>query len=451
MKVKLLVFSLLTIPGFLHAQHNLIISSGTSFRATGGNVVLNNTSITNNGVFNANAAVVNLSGNAASTISGSNAFSMQVLQINKTGGTNVIATVGFSVSSSINMQTGILQMNNANITLPAGATIVNETETSRIITENAGAVVSQPGVLNAPAQVNAGNLGAVITSNQNMGTTFINRRSRVAVNPTNNTLTGIQRTYLIQPANNTALNATLRFYYLDAELNGKDESTLELWKSNDGVNWIYIGYDTRNAALNYVEKIGLADFSFWTLSDAANALPVTISGFSAVCRGNSALIQWRTLAELNTASFIIEKSMDANTWTALQTVNAANAATGSSYKIIDSNPSDKAFYRIKIIGKDGSTAYSPVFSGGCNDVAMPLVVYPNPAVTQATVKCSVRANTTSNIMLYDATGKAVYQSKWSLQPGTNQLIIPVTKLAKGTYTVKLTAATFTQQAQLVKQ
>src|SRR5216684_2662093 len=139
----------------------------------------------------------------------------------------------------------------------------------------------------------------------------------------------IQRTFLIQPQNNTALNATLRFYYLDAELNGDNASTLSLWKSSDGITWMQIGADTRNAVSKYVEKAGIADFSYWTLTDLINPLPLTLLSFRTTCEDGYAMLYWQTGVEGGLEYFLVQRSADGLAWTDIGRMAASNNPGGS--------------------------------------------------------------------------------------------------------------------------
>ncbi|HEY6435940.1 MAG TPA: T9SS type A sorting domain-containing protein, partial [Ignavibacteriaceae bacterium] len=83
------------------------------------------------------------------------------------------------------------------------------------------------------------------------------------------------RYYDIEPSNNSGLNATFRFYYDESELNGIPEANLRLFKSPDGSDNSWSAeYGTVNSAANYVENGGVNDFSYWTLGDSDNPLPV---------------------------------------------------------------------------------------------------------------------------------------------------------------------------------
>ena len=270
-------------------------------------------------------------------------------------------------------------------------------------------------------------------------------------NPGNLTLHGIQRTFLVQPQNNIALNASLRFYYLNAELDGADPNTLSLWKSNNGIAWAQVGVDTRNTVAKYVEKSGIADFSYWTLTDALNALPLSLVAFSARCATGQTLLQWQTGIESGMDHFDIERNTGTSGWSKIGSVPCANIAGGTSYNFPDKDGLPTALYRLKIVSLQGDWHYSPIFKGGCADIAMPFMVYPNPAHASATAQISVRETSTATIRLIDNTGRELYSHLWKLQPGLNQHPLPVTTLAAGTYFIQLSLNNSVLQTTLIKQ
>lgn len=90
--------------------------------------------------------------------------------------------------------------------------------------------------------------------------------------------TAAQRTYFITPTGGSGYVATLRLHYLDSELNGNNESSLQLWRNN-GTNWTMQGVTTRNTTDNWVEYAGVTQFSPWALSQLApTAAGVAVSG-----------------------------------------------------------------------------------------------------------------------------------------------------------------------------
>ena len=76
---------------------------------------------------------------------------------------------------------------------------------------------------------------------------------------------GILHYYDISPANNSGLDATVRFTYLDSELNGIAEADLTLYRFN-GSFWEEYTVSDSDLSANFVETIGVGSFSVWTLA-----------------------------------------------------------------------------------------------------------------------------------------------------------------------------------------
>jgi hypothetical protein len=443
---------LLLVPGILSAQNTkLIIQGGTTFTVAANGLVLNNTDLQCNGAFDASNATVMLMGNNNTSMGGSGSPLIRVLTLNTSAASTLALNTTLQISHALNFQNGLIDLNDHQLQLTGSGALQGESETSHITGVTGGMVtVSATGVSN-PNQLNPGNLGAALTSGANLGNLSVSRSSKPATNPGNASLHGIQRTFLVQPQNNTALNATLRFYYLDAELNGDDPSLLSLWKSGDGVNWIQIGADSRNTVSKYVEKAGLVDLSYWTLTDLVNPLPLVLLSFRATCEGNYTQIQWQTGVETDVDHFEIEWSADAVGWTPLGKVAAADDPGGASYSYKDPDRKAAVFYRLKIVNRSGSYSYSPVFNGGCADIALPFSVYPNPVQTEAVAQVAVREASRTTIRLFNISGQLVHSGSWTLQPGINQYVLPVSQLAAGVYVVEMQLNNVTLQTKLTKQ
>jgi hypothetical protein len=75
----------------------------------------------------------------------------------------------------------------------------------------------------------------------------------------------VRRSYAINAVGGTGWTATLRLHYLDSELNGNNESTLQLYRNN-GTTWNAQGATARDTTNNWVEYAGVTQFSPWTLS-----------------------------------------------------------------------------------------------------------------------------------------------------------------------------------------
>ncbi len=117
--------------------------------------------------------------------------------------------------------------------------------------------------LNAPDKVEPGELGIVISSTANLGSTKVTR-GFTSFNI--DSMISIRRWYSIEPQNNSGLTATLIFRYEEAELNDIDEAELSLYRSTDnGNSWVEMG-GVVNSDSNFVTLTGIDAFSLWTLS-----------------------------------------------------------------------------------------------------------------------------------------------------------------------------------------
>ena len=431
----------------------LVIRPGTDLTVTGNAMVLRNLDLYCNGSIYGNNGKVWLTGSNNSSYNGTGIAAFRSLTLN-TGAGSVLSlnNSGLIVTGTLSFQQGLIDLHGFQLQLKGSGTLQGENESTRITGVSGGSVIASASSVIAPNQVNIGNLGAMITSTANLGAVSVLRVHKPVTNTGHPTMHGIDLAYLIQPANDAALNATLRFYYLNAELDGNDPTTLSLWRSNDGVHWSQVGFDTRNATQKYVEKQGQATLSWWTLSSAANPLPLVQTSFKVTCEGQVALLQWETGQEDNLDYFEIQRSSDGAEWMPLNRVAATNIPTGSSYAYKDNQPASSAFYRIAISDRQGAVGFSPAFSGGCSDVALPLMLYPNPAESHTVAQVSVRQAVSGTLVIMDINGQRVYQAKWNLQPGVNQLSLPVYGLAGGNYIVRLLLpGALPQQVQLLKK
>jgi hypothetical protein len=437
--------------GTLRAQNTqLTVLSGTTLTVAGNHVVLSNTDLHCDGSLNGPAATVWVTGSSSTSFGGAGVPLIGTLQLNDSSGDTLTLSNTLQVTSLVNFHQGVINLNGQQLQLAGSAFLQGESEASHITALNGGTVTASAIGVNSPSQLNVGNLGAVLTSGADLGILTVSRIGK-PVNDAGSNVQGIDRSYLIQPQNDAGLNATLRFYYLNEELNGKDTSSLSLWMSIDGVSWTNVGADTHNSAEKYVEKSGINALSLWTLSDVISPLPLTLLTFSASCEGGNALIQWHTGVEGDLVYFLVQGSADGQQWTTLGKVEATDNPQGSAYSYQDPHPSANSYYRLLITEKSGEVSYSPVFRGGCSDVTLPFTLYPNPAQTQTAVQLSVRQNTPATLQLIDMAGHLLHTVPWGLQTGVNTYTLPLGTLPAGMYIVRLVLPGTTLQTNLIKQ
>lgn len=424
MKTLLTLLTVLCIANTATSQ--LYISSGATLHLSGNvQITLQNMDFVNDGTLSApaNGRVI-FNGSASNDISGTAQPDFAQLEIAKTGSGLLTLQTDIDVAGKIAFTSNLIDLNNHNIDMGATGILEGEDEGSHI-TGITGGEVMVSATLNAPSAANPGNLGAVITSTQNLGVTTI-ERGHEPQTTSGGGGASIQRYFDIAPTNNTGLDATLRINYLDAEKNTLDENIFEMWRSDDYVSWTDMNFTSRDATANYVELTGIANFSRWTVSPAG-ALPVTGMELSGIWKNNAAKLNWITLTEYHNSHFTIEKKYgDDFDFRSIGRKNSehadGNSQTPTKYSWLDRTVNDKGpiEYRVEQHDIDGKATYSNVIVIKPEPSYLFIEkVFPSIAVkNQVYIQTGSREVKQIKVMIYDMKGRLMlekvlnYQSQW---------------------------------------
>lgn len=159
----------------------------------------------------------------------------------------------------------------------------------------------------------------------------------------------------------------------------------------------------------YYAEYKVSRFSeFWINNGGTNndkPLPLTLLSFTADIKNVKGILNWQTEKEINTQSFIIEKSADGSQFKQIGEVPAKNnGSVVNNYSFTDDNlATGKNYYRLKMTDLNGQFTYSPVRAITYNQNNFDVVIYPNP-ITGNTVYIKTSANC-SSLELKDMTGK----------------------------------------------
>lgn len=446
--ILLIALSLPALPLAAFSQGRVELTPGTTLSlANGAYFVIDNANLVNNGSVQTTSgtSVLKFTGNTNLSLSGSGTTSLHSMEL-ALGSGQLNLQKNISISSTLNFNGGLLNLTNSVIDLGTTGSLTNESEASRAFTTGTGYIQATANLV-APSSVNPGNLGAMISSSANLGSTVIRRGHQSQSNGYGNG-NSILRYYDISPTNNSSLNATLRFYYFDAELNGLDENTLVLWKSSNLLTWSNMGFSTRNTTSNYVEKTGLTDFSRWTLSSPANILPVQFTLVNAKCNNGNIIISWNTAAQMNVMNFVVEKSIDGSNW---QEAGTLVPLQGNNNSYSFSLPSSSfSFFRVRENSYSGSRTYSSIVKSSC-DGAENFSLWPNPVKDRATVSITVNAATKATLFLYDSKGALLRMQTVGLLAGSNTVEVNTSMLPSAVYSLQLQWNGKTDTKRFIKQ
>jgi hypothetical protein len=188
---------------------------------------------------------------------------------------------------------------------------------------------------------------------------------------------------------------------------------------------------------------------WYTRDDNMVPLPVSLISFTGQKLNGSVKLSWTTAQESNNKEFIVERSTDGRSYTAIGKVaGAGNSATPAFYGFTDAQPAyGDNYYRLKQVDLDGKTTLSGIVKivtgnpGG-------FIAGPNPARGTITIYRQ-GSNEAARVELIDVNGKLMKQLNTGA--ATYATPIDVSGLSKGIYLLKLTTSKGIQTEKIVVQ
>lgn len=393
------------------SQASFIITPGSFVKSANGiNLVFNNTMVKNEGSIEqaSGDGLIKFTGTGGAGISGTGTTTFNSLEID--GGFNLQSNI--SIVNNLVFRNGLLNLNDFILKLGTTGRLVNENERSRAFT-NGNGYIEAIANLSAPNAANPGNLGAVITSPENLGVTVIRRGHKIQNNISGNN-NSIRRYYDIVPTNNLALKATLRYHYLDAELNGNAEISLHQWKhKDDKIHWDLVGADLVNTSSNFVERKTIAKFSRWTLAKAEAPVifcpsNLTVSSNLAGCKASVDLLGSSGATAIGTPQPTIAYSIagvsisSPHVFAKGTTTVTATASNGFSSNAVCS-------FKVSVVCEEATNRVSneALQLVGNNPAGLKSSLSPNPSVSFFNLNTTSATNDPIFIRVIDVSGREV--------------------------------------------
>lgn len=177
-------------------------------------------------------------------------------------------------------------------------------------------------------------------------------------------------------------------------------------------------------------------------------LPLDVTSFTVIKEGGLVKINWTTSNEVNTQSFVVEKSTNGNNFTAIGTVGANNKAGINTYHFSDvSALANLTYYRLKMVDKDGAFTYSKVVVIN-SQLTAKFIAYPNPTSNVISL-VHPKVNTTANVKIIGVNGRVMFAK--AITVGITQSLLDVSVLPPGNYTILFDAENTHLKTVFVKQ
>ncbi len=228
----------------------------------------------------------------------------------------------------------------------------------------------------------------------------------------------------------------------------------------NGTQWVNQGNTatTGNTGANangtVKSNAALAVFGPFTLgsSSASNTLPVNLLFFTAQMQNGYVALQWNTANEINSSHFNTQRSIDGINFSTVGKV-AAKGDGGYAYNddlsSITAQPS-ALFYRLQMVDKDGSVAYSTTLSVSFTTQSASLNIFPNPVKAVLTAQIFSAKAEKATLQIINMQGKVLQQKEMKLATGSNTITFNAAGLAKGTYVLKVKGNVVNEKRQFMK-
>ena len=179
--------------------------------------------------------------------------------------------------------------------------------------------------------------------------------------------------------------------------------------------------------------------NFWKLVGTCTVLPIELSLFNVILKGNLVDINWQTTSEKNNDYFILEKSYDTKKWFTIANVKGngtTNSIQNYNWKYID-NFNNICYYKLTQVDVDGKTETFNIISVKNNNTKKinEIILYPNPTTEHFSLEYFSENEDEFNILIESDNGQEVYNQNHVISKGENIIHISSDSFSPGLYIV----------------
>lgn len=366
---------------------NLTISNTSPKQFEAGSLKISGTfTITATNTLNAATSSIEFNGSAAQSVP---AFAFNNLTINNAAGITLAGAC--TVSGALGLTNGLLQTTALNIlTLDVSATVTGGSSTSYIsgpVNKLTNTAVS----FSFPVGKGGFYRPATVTPSSTAAGTYTAEYFHSAQGTTTITspLTGINTNEYWEITKNSGPDASVSLNYnsaVDFSWSGASpDATSDItiahlagasWQDEDGAGAVKI---PGTSSAGVVTSQMLSSFSPFTFGvKPAGVVAVTEGELKVKEMNKTAVLTWISYNESGTDRYEMERSSDAISFTLMDKTASQHSSSAVTYKNTDPAPlKPVVFYRLKVIGTDGSFRYSNIVSLKISQGSL-LSLYPNP-------------------------------------------------------------------------
>ena len=233
-----------------------------------------------------------------------------------------------------------------------------------------------------------------------------------------------------------------RLYEADGitEIGGRTDNTLQVSQNTFVANQFDFTVPANAAFISIEYEMSDGGTTGYTVIDnlvlieTAILLPVELTDFSGQNTGKTNRLRWATATEENTEMFYLERSRNGvDAWEQVSMLPAAgNSRVRQEYEVLDAQPFNETYYRLRSVDFDGSEQTFDVIRLTLANTA-DLRAYPNPVTSQLTVETTLE--TAMDYQLFDALGRRLLTGR--IAAGSVRTLLPTADLPSGRYVLRV--------------
>lgn len=188
-----------------------------------------------------------------------------------------------------------------------------------------------------------------------------------------------------------------------------------------------------------VTSNSVTTFSPFTIAYKAFPVPLKLVSFTGTRSSGVTLLQWVTENEASVDYFDVQRSYNAvSAFTTIGSVNARNAGSRELYDLTDHNQFQGiAYYRLRIIDKDGQFSYSKIIAIIENDININGFIVLNPVHLAITIFNKTTEQGPFSYSLYTSGGQLMLKGVINIGVNGSAVLPLPSQVAKGIYVLEL--------------
>lgn len=255
-------------------------------------------------------------------------------------------------------------------------------------------------------------------------------------------------------------NASQLFYQWQTMLRHNNHQHAEPIDTNRNTSAVISRIGCNGDTYYWLVKLTVTDAAGLSTVDSSKIFPAcggplssTLESFTVMTQGNTNVINWVTLTEINLSYFLVERSYDGINFTSIGRINAQRAPGLGTYEWRDADHlPGYNYYRLRMVHIGEQAKFSPivrVFTGNYENDK--LLVSPNPVTGNSFVAGFYFSHAEKvTLRIIDMNGKLIATQQEQARTGFNSFTVPRPPAAgKGVYILELITENITRNTKLI--